>query len=31
MAYIDGFVIGVPRKKMKSYEKTARARKKMWM
>jgi uncharacterized protein YbaA (DUF1428 family) len=31
MAYVDGFVIGVPRKKTKSYEKTVRARKKMWM
>ena len=31
MAYVDGFVIAVPRRKMKSYEKMARQGKKMWM
>ena len=31
MAYVDGFVIAVPRKKMKAYEKMARDGKKMWM
>jgi uncharacterized protein YbaA (DUF1428 family) len=31
MAYVDGFVIAVPRDKMKSYEKMAREGKKMWM
>jgi uncharacterized protein YbaA (DUF1428 family) len=31
MAYVDGFVIAVPRKKMKAYEKMAREGKKMWM
>jgi uncharacterized protein YbaA (DUF1428 family) len=31
MAYVDGFVIAVPRKKMKSYVKMAREGKKMWM
>ena len=31
MAYVDGFVIAVPRNKMKSYEKMAREGKKMWM
>src|SRR5688572_9897087 len=31
MAYVDGFVIAVPRKKMKAYEKTAREGKKIWM
>ena len=31
MAYVDGFVIAVPRNKMKSYVKMAREGKKMWM
>jgi uncharacterized protein YbaA (DUF1428 family) len=31
MAYVDGFVIAVPRSKMKAYEKMARGGKKMWM
>ena len=31
MAYVDGFAIAVPRKKMKSYVKMAREVKKMWM
>ena len=31
MAYVDGFVIAVPRTKMKSYVKMAREGKKMWM
>jgi len=31
MAYVDGFVIAVPRKKMKAYVKMAREGKKMWM
>jgi uncharacterized protein YbaA (DUF1428 family) len=31
MAYVDGFVIAVPQKKMKSYVKMAREGKKMWM
>ena len=31
MAYVDGFVIAVPRNKMKSYKKMARQGKKMWM
>jgi uncharacterized protein YbaA (DUF1428 family) len=31
MAYVDGFVIAVPRNKMKTYEKMARQGKKMWM
>ena len=31
MAYVDGFLIAVPRNKMKAYEKMARQGKKMWM
>jgi uncharacterized protein YbaA (DUF1428 family) len=31
MAYVDGFVIAVPRKKMKTYLKMARMGKKLWM
>jgi uncharacterized protein YbaA (DUF1428 family) len=31
MAYVDGFLIAVPRKKMKQYVKMARGGKKMWM
>ena len=31
MAYVDGFVIAVPRSKMKAYEKMARQGKEMWM
>ena len=31
MAYVDGFVIAVPKSKMKQYEKMARVGKKMWM
>lgn len=31
MAYVDGFVIAVPRRKMTSYLKMARQGKKMWM
>ena len=31
MAYVDGFVIAVPRRKMKAYEKMAREGKKIWM
>jgi uncharacterized protein YbaA (DUF1428 family) len=31
MAYVDGFVIAVPRRKMKSYVKMAREGKRMWM
>jgi alkaline phosphatase len=31
MPYVDGFVIAVPRRKMKAYEKMAREGRKMWM
>ncbi len=31
MAYVDGFVIAVPRSKMKQYVKMAREGKRMWM
>ena len=31
MAYVDGFVLAVPRSKMKAYVKMARMGKKMWM
>jgi alkaline phosphatase len=31
MAYVDGFLIAVPRKKMQSYVKMAREGKKLWM
>ena len=31
MAYVDGFLIAVPRRKMKAYVKMARQGRKMWM
>ena len=31
MSYVDGFVIPIPKKKMKAYEKMAKAASKVWM
>jgi uncharacterized protein YbaA (DUF1428 family) len=31
MAYVDGFVLPVPRKNLKAYVRMARAAKKMWL